>query len=280
MLEATPQNGTIPVDFLLLEDEPLTVFDEREKATAEVAGAEGGPTLRIAPRFFEADNLADANAALEAGRCDVLIADFNVKTGPHSEQGTSDCLDLLRSVKEEKAFILVVGHTAYDHLLRIANREGLTIETISKDRSDSIRRVVEGGTYAGLLIANFRKQLEDALLALKQASEEERDLKRQQGLAHAREMFRNIEIPDCLADDSDYRKTLRKLVPILYRVSTVGSETFDLRTFSTDFVDLVEPLVRDLMKPRFSYQTSGLPRFQMMEAKGYNVWMRITCDGH
>jgi hypothetical protein len=277
---------TIPFNILLAEDEPEILEDLNHEmsqglatelplsdASSFISASHSQPSPLI--KLECTDNIIDARAAIHSGKIDLLIADYRIKSSKEStNKGTTSIIPLLNEIKNKKAFLPVVGHTAYPDQLELAKQNKLAVETIMKDDYYSLAKVVKRGVEESKAKYYYKQKLSMAFAQLQHAAEMISPIDKQNELELAKDIFSHLLPPD--EAPRDYKKALVMLSPFIMRISSVPSERFGLGALSPLLIDMVKPMIHQLLGPFFSFKHHAFEIFHKLESMGYNVRMRVN----
>ncbi len=276
-------HNIIKHSILILEDEPEILEDLSYKIKIALEATYSNENKKeddnlenqivIEPFLNHTDNLDDAERLIFSGDYDLLIADFKVKETKESKKDNASCLIMLEEMKQKKAFIPVIGHTAFSDLMDDANRRQLTIETVSKSLRNSVQRVAEKGEATSILLNNYKKNIMVSFELLEHAIKIDSPIDQQMFLKRVQQKLAATSLPAWAP--FDYKRALITLTQVVLRLTSIPSELFGLNKLSSEFVKIIEPLVGKLCEPIFRFSEHGIPIFRELESAGYNVFMRI-----
>ena len=230
--------------------------------------------VNLIPHVQSFDNLKSTRTQVHNGNCDLLIADFRVKEFPQSHKATATVLPLLREIKNKNGFIPVIGHTAFSEMYSGAKEDNLTYQTYSKTERESILKIIQDGVFITKEIGRFKRDLFTAFSEIHLANETSSLVDRQQNIEGARNILANIEVPKYAP--FDYKKTVVMLRSLFFRLSSIPSDIFQLNSLNSEFIQILKKLTMELKNPFYSFEKNGIPLFMELEAKGYNVIMKIN----
>ncbi|MCB0392751.1 MAG: hypothetical protein KDD58_15785, partial [Bdellovibrionales bacterium] len=237
---------------LILEDEEFVLNDMEHEFSMgcvpmlsrlrnELTGDNSIILVNPDTKLICTDNLHDARKEVQNGNVDCILADYKIKKIKTSEKGTASVIPLLKEIKNRKAFLPVIGHTAFIDQLRSANEENLSLVTIGKESSTSTQDVVEKGLVHTEEVLSFRTRLFEGYSELISSVRLESPIDINSALKRSRLIFSELRPPNYAP--KDYRRSIIGISTLLHRVSSVKSSEFNLGSLNEQLLKLLEPLI-------------------------------------
>ena len=231
----------------------------------------------IEPVIVSTDNIATARDYIRRGVCDLLVADLKVKESQQSPREGASCLPLLREIKRQQLLTPVLVHSVHRDLLDAVVANSLAVSAISKLEKNSVSTLAGSCGTVATSLAFFKQKLLAGLKVLAVAAFEPSPIAQQAHLRAARKLFADVVVPSFAPPA--YRRSVATLVPVLFRVSSVGSPVHGLRQLSIEFVDKIEEIIARVVAQRLSFEKDAQPLFKALEAAGYEVFTRFDDEG-
>jgi hypothetical protein len=273
----------IPYKVLVMEDEEFILQDlhgklvsdlnKRYSKSQHISEYLPNHRIKIEASVSKVDNMQEAESIVYAGDCDVLITDLMVKENAKSRKNSASCLSLLRDIRRDLPFIPVIGHSVYMGQLDSAMENQLTLHNVNKSEPDSVSKCVKMGKETGIELNTYKQNILSAFEALKSIETLISPIDKQNAIEQARLFFTTIKFPFWTPDE--YKRTISTIEPVLYRISSVPSESLGIKEVKSDFIECLSPIINGLCNPMFSFKNDALPYILDLEAKGYNIFMRF-----